>query len=562
MDRTRWVWKAIGPAITVYKRALWGTMGVLGVTDSLWRKLMMAVGIQFVVGIALVGAAITLSGTAATAIMGALFALGLVAFFNTAVIVRDDLIRPLARLQSSAESIAAGDLDCDRLEIDQADEIGSLAASFDRMNETLRTTALQADALAREEFDDPVLDRSVPGAFGESLDRMASNLSVAISDLEARSSRLNRLIEEFEAATDRVSDGDLQARVPTNAIDGQFEGVVESYNRQLDAFETAIEEAKPFATDVAAASDAARREVKAVSETNAENADRVEEIAVDALRQSEMLDSLSSDAETLSATVEEIAATSNELSDIATETATSAADGANAAEDATEKLRAATEIARETDAAVSRLVERTDTIGEIAAFIDEVANRTNLLAINAAIEAAHTDTETGGFEVVANEVKNLAEETHESAGEIEALIEDIDEETHTVAADVDELTTHIEGAVDTVEGVSESFATIAGDTADIDDSSAEISSATDQQAQLASGVSATVDELAEIGDSTAERAETVANQANDGSERLRGATDTVATLAEQADQLAATLERFEVDREGGVEAEATPHPAD
>lgn len=551
-----------GGVFSAYKRVLWRMMEVLGINDSLWRKLMVAVGLQFAAGIALAAAAVVLEGTAATVVLGLFLVLAITAFGNTALIIREDLIRPIEQLEANAEAVGSGDLDCDRLDIDQHDEIGSLAASFDRMNETLRTTAKQADALANEEFDDPVLERSVPGAFGDSLDRMSANLSEAISDLEARSARLSRLIEEFEAATEQASDGDLRTRIPAEAVDGQFEDVVESYNQQLNAFETAIKEAKPFAEDVAAASDAARHEVRAVSETSAQNAGQVEGIAEDAVRQSEMLTSLSSDAETLSATIEEIAATSDELSQIATETATSAADGAKAATDATEELNAAAEIARETDAAVSRLVERTETIGEIAAFIDEVASRTDLLAVNASIEAAHTDTDTGGFEVVANEVKNLAEETHESAGEIEELIHDIDDETHTVAADVDELTAHIEDAVETVENVSESFTMIADDTAHVDDSAAEISSATDQQAEVATDVSATVDELAKIGDSTAERAETVAIQANEGSERLQGATDTVAELAEQADRLAGSLEQFEVNDTDELEGKPTPQPAD
>ena len=169
------------------------------------------------------------------------------AFFNTALIVREDLIRPLRALESSVETVAAGSLDAEPPDIEQDDEVVSLSDSFARMQETLRVTGRQADALASESFNDPVLDRSVPGAFGESLDRMAENLSTAIADLEARSDRLSRLIEEFETASARASDGDLDARFSEDAIDDRFSDVVESYNDQLAAFETTVGRAKPFA---------------------------------------------------------------------------------------------------------------------------------------------------------------------------------------------------------------------------------------------------------------------------------------------------------------------------
>ena len=71
-------------------------------------------------------------------------------------------------------------------------------------------------------------------AFGDSLDRMSANLSEASSDLEAGSARLGRLIEEFEAATGQASDGDLRARIPAEAVDGQFEDVSESFTMVAD----------------------------------------------------------------------------------------------------------------------------------------------------------------------------------------------------------------------------------------------------------------------------------------------------------------------------------------
>lgn len=174
---------------------------------------MVAVGLHFEAGLALAVGVAVLEGTVAIIVTGGLLVAAVVAFFNTALIVREDLIRPLRALESSVETVAAGSLDAEPPDIEQDDEVVSLSDSFARMQETLRVTGRQADALASECFNDPVFDRSVPGAFGESLDRMAENLSTAIADLEARSDRLSRLIEEFETASARASDGDLDARL-------------------------------------------------------------------------------------------------------------------------------------------------------------------------------------------------------------------------------------------------------------------------------------------------------------------------------------------------------------
>lgn len=187
---------------SVYKRLLWGTMDLFGITDSLWRKMMVAVGLQFAAGIALATVVVVFEGTAALAVAGGLLALAAIACFNTALIVREDLTGPLGELESSTEAVAQGTLDVDSTTIEQDDEVGSLAASFERMHEMLRVTDRQADALAKESFDDPALEESVPGEFGESLDRMAENLSTAISDLEARSALYDA--SEIAAETDEA----------------------------------------------------------------------------------------------------------------------------------------------------------------------------------------------------------------------------------------------------------------------------------------------------------------------------------------------------------------------
>ena len=115
-----------------------------------------------------------------------------------------------------------------------------------------------------------------------------------------------------------------------------------------------------------------------------------------------------------------------------------ARDGVEAAAHATEAMRAVADSSREVGRAIESLAQRSETIGGIVATITGLAEQTNLLALNAAIEAARAGDQGKGFAVVAEEVRKLAEESQSAAGQIAALIDEIQSETSKVVGVVAE----------------------------------------------------------------------------------------------------------------------------
>jgi methyl-accepting chemotaxis protein len=233
--------RGIGTGLTELRRRyesfIWWTMDAVGVSGSVRRKVLLAVGIQFAVSVAQVFVPLYLSGATRVAGAGVLLVLAAVAFANTVLVVERDFVEPVVALQDAAARIARGDLDADLQATDQRDEIGDLVRAFADMCSHLSVVAQQAEALAAHEFDAPVLDRELPGRFGESLRGMTMSLHHYIDRMEAERSRsrlLNYLVSHDLPNVINIAYGRLD--LARNATDDP------SVEEHLDVVEQQAEE--------------------------------------------------------------------------------------------------------------------------------------------------------------------------------------------------------------------------------------------------------------------------------------------------------------------------------
>ncbi|WP_071932736.1 methyl-accepting chemotaxis protein [Halodesulfurarchaeum formicicum] len=558
-----------------YERFLWGVMDALGVTATVERKMLMATLLQFgaivtifVLGVALIGVQEfqTVFTTAEIAVFAAVFVLAVGALLNTWLILKRDFVTPIEEVKTAASAISEGELDEGVPTTDQRDEIGELVRCFDRMHGYLGTVSAQAEALSREEFDAEVLEADVPGSFGESLEQMEDNLRTRIEDLEAKREAIERRNEELtETATayqqtmGYVADGDLTRRLDADTDHEALAGIADSFNRMVEEWEEMLGELRQFADQVADESQALETNAAEVRNASEDISESVQEISAGVDQESRRLDEASNESENLSATIQEITASSDNVATLTEQTAEVGETGQEAAQDAEAEMAALRERSESVTDAVRTLNGTLEEIGEITDVILDIADQTNILALNAGIEAARADAGGDGFAVVAEEVKSLAQDTKESAEEIEGLIGEVQAQSEETVAEIDEMADRVESGTETVETATAAFGEMAENVSEINTSIKEVNDATAEQAESMQDVVAMIQEIAAISDQTATESQSVAAAAEEQAATLSSVAENATDLADNAEGLESRLSQFEVRRTrssaGGSNAE-------
>ncbi|MCF5200268.1 HAMP domain-containing protein [Pseudomonas syringae] len=178
-------------------------------------------------------------------------------------------------------------------------------------------------------------------------------------------------------------------------------------------------------------------------------------------------------------------------------------------------IKALTENVLDSSHQAEGLAERTQSISSILDVIRAIANQTNLLALNAAIEAARAGEAGRGFAVVADEVRSLAQRTSASTAEIEGLISGVQQSTQQTASSLRHTATQANLTMEQAASTGEALKVIIQSTATINDRNLLIASAAEQQAQVATEVDRNLSSIRDLSSQTASGAQqtTVASNA-------------------------------------------------
>ncbi|MFC4551731.1 MULTISPECIES: methyl-accepting chemotaxis protein [Halorussus] len=453
--------------------------------------------------------------------------------------------RALRTLAAKAGAMEDGDLDVE-LETTREDELGRLYGAFDGMRASIREQIRAAESAqdsaesAREEAE---RERREAERARERADRM--------------NDRLEATAAEYGDAMAECAEGDLTRRLDEETESDAMAEVAGSFNEMLDEWEATILHVRSFGEDAAAASERLTDRTAEVEGAGTEVSESVREISDGADAQDRRLREAAAEMNDLSATVEEISSATDEVAGQADAAAETGDAGRESATRALAELDAIESNVDATVETVERLDDEMADIEEVVDLISDIAEQTNMLALNANIEAARADAGGEGFAVVAEEVKSLADRTREATDDIEASIDRVRDRTETTVSEIRETREGVSEGAETVEAALEALDDVAAAVERTNDGLQEISDATESQAESAGEVVAMVEEVASIGEQTAAEADEAASAAEQQTTALAAVSDDVADVADRAERLRALLGEFDVAVDDTVEREAS-----
>ena len=155
---------------------------------------------------------------------------------------------------------------------------------------------------------------------------------------------------------------------------------------------------------------------------------------------------------------------------------------------------------------ISQLKADSENIGGVLDVIRGIAEQTNLLALNAAIEAARAGEQGRGFAVVADEVRTLASHSHDATQEIQEMVERLQQGVISAVTNMEEVSKRAVEGVNQVEASAEALAEISGSVHIINDMNTQIATATEEQSSVAEEVSRNIEKINQLSSETAESA--------------------------------------------------------
>jgi methyl-accepting chemotaxis protein len=205
----------------------------------------------------------------------------------------------------------------------------------------------------------------------------------------------------------------------------------------------------------------------------------------------------------MSATVQEVARNAEQASHAATDADSEARKGDKVVAQAIAQIeRLAEEVGRSTGA-MTALQQESQKIGSVMDVIKAVAEQTNLLALNAAIEAARAGEAGRGFAVVADEVRGLAQRTQKSTEEIEGLVAGLQNGTQQVASIMLSSRTLTDSSVELTRRAGDSLESITRTVSNIQSMNQQIAAAAEQQSAVAEEISRSIISVRDVSEQTA-----------------------------------------------------------
>lgn len=376
---------------------------------------------------------------------------------------------------------------------------------MDNFDKTSLILAGKVETFVKQQVDKATLrTNNVSGAIGNAkkilflMSFLAISIGVLIAIFVTRS--ITGPLSNAVDVSNSIAKGDLSVNIKVDSQDetGQL---LNSMHNMADNLKKLISDIKSTSDNVASASEQLSASSAEMSKGVVEQSDRSTQIATAATEMSQ--------------TVNEIAKNTSTIAHSANETARVAKEGEAIVEKSIVEVQEIAETVKDSTSLMVSLSGRSKQIGDIVNVINEIADQTNLLALNAAIEAARAGEQGKGFAVVADEVRKLSERTAKATSEIGSMIGLIQDEIEKTVSSMEGVSKKVSVGVDFSFQAGEALRNIVGSVNELQSMVQQIASATEEMSATSEEISRDIMTVANVSKETSTGSSQIANASSD-----------------------------------------------